>query len=166
MIEPETYRFADDGRFPNSRLPLLIYRAALPADADGMEQRFGANEWSNAWRNGVFPFHHFHSNADEVLGIAAGEVRVKFGGPTGQVIALRAGDVVIIPAGVAHCNRGQSPGPLIVGAYPGGAEYDTRLGEPGEHEAAKRAAAAVALPSADPVAGRAGAMLRLWRGAG
>ena len=162
MIEPETYRFAGDGRFPNSRLPLLIYRRALPAHADAMEGRFGENGWTNGWRNGVFPFHHFHSNAHEVLGVAAGEIRVAFGGPAGQVIPIRAGDVVVIPAGVAHCNRGQSPGPLIIGAYPGGAEYDTKLGEPGDYEAAKRAAESVQVPPTDPVAGPAGPLLLLW----
>ena len=25
-MEPETYHFEDDGRFPNSRLPVLVYR--------------------------------------------------------------------------------------------------------------------------------------------
>src|SRR4051794_7560263 len=114
MTEPETYRFADDGCFPNSRLPLLVYRRVLSADADTMEQHFERNGWANAWRNGVFPFHHFHSNAHEVLGVAAGEISVCFGGPSGQIVRIRAGDVIVIPAGVAHCNRGQSPGPLIV----------------------------------------------------
>ena len=134
MTEPETYRFDRDGGFPNSSLPLLIYRRAILADADAIEQRFERNGWSNTWRNGVFPFHHFHSNAHEALGVAAGELRVGFGGPAGTVLTIRAGDVIVIPAGVAHCNRGQSPGPLIVGAYPGGGErYDIKLGEPAEH---------------------------------
>jgi uncharacterized protein YjlB len=166
MTKPETYRFAGDGRFPNSPLPLLIYRRALPADADAMERRFGENGWGNPWRNGVFPFHHFHSNSHEVLGVAAGEVRVAFGGPSGEVIAIRAGDVIVIPAGVGHCNRGQSPGPLIVGAYPGGGEYDTMLGEPAEYETAKRAVGSVKLPAADPVMGQVGPLLRLWSATG
>jgi uncharacterized protein YjlB len=162
MTEPETYWFTEDDRFPNSRLPLLIYRRTLPADADLMQERFEANGWSNAWRNGVFPFHHFHSNAHEVLGVAAGEVRVAFGGPGGRVIPVRAGDVIVIPAGVGHCNLGQSPGPLIVGAYPGGSAYDTRLGEPSEYDAASRAVAGVKLPETDPVWGGAGPLLELW----
>jgi uncharacterized protein YjlB len=162
MIEPEIYRFAGDGRFPNSSLPLLIYRRALAADADSMEQRFADNGWSNAWRDGIFPFHHFHSNTHEVLGVAAGEIRVAFGGPSGRIIPLRSGDVVLIPAGVAHCNRGQSPGPLIVGAYPDGAEYDIRLGDPAEYEEAARSIAAIARPRADPVAGAAGPLAQLW----
>jgi uncharacterized protein YjlB len=57
---PETYVFEDDGRIPNSRLPVLVYRQALPADPAAMERRFAANEWSNGWRNGIYPFHHFH----------------------------------------------------------------------------------------------------------
>ncbi len=161
----EPHRFAADGWFPNSPLPLLVYRGALPADADAIEQCFERHGWSGCWRNGIFPFHHFHSNAHEVLGIAAGEARVQFGGPSGEVVSVRAGDVVVIPAGVGHCNRGQSPGLLVIGAYPGGADYDTRLGEPGEYEEACRSVAAVPVPASDPVEGHRGALLRLWRDA-
>ncbi len=61
------YLLADDGTFPNSRLPLLLYPAVLdPADPDpaaAFEQRFQANGWPGAWRNGVFGFHHYHSTA-------------------------------------------------------------------------------------------------------
>ena len=85
--------------------------------------------------------------------------------PVSEAEAEKLVDLVrrFIPAGVGHCNRGQSPGPLIVGAYPDGADYDTKLGEAGEHEAAKRAVAAVGLPSTDPVGGGSGPLLRLWR---
>jgi uncharacterized protein YjlB len=163
MTEPDAYRFADDGRFPNSKLPLLLYRGALAADPAEMERVFAANGWSNAWRDGIFRYHHFHSIAHEVLGIAAGEVRVAFGGPAGQEVSVRAGDVVAIPAGVAHCNRGQSADLLVVGAYPGGADYDIRRGDAGEHAAVLRAIAAVAVPRSDPVAGREGPLRRLWK---
>ena len=54
-----------------------------------MERAFAANGWSNAWRDGIFRYHHFHSTAHEVLGIAAGEVRVAFGGPSGREVAAR-----------------------------------------------------------------------------
>ncbi len=162
MTEPETHVFDPDGQFPNSTLPLLVYRAALPADAAAMEQRFGANGWGGGWRDGIFPFHHFHSDAHEVLGIARGTARVAFGGPGGRTVAMSAGDVVVIPAGVAHCNQGDSGDLLVVGAYPGGGAFDTKRGDPAEYAAALRASAAVPLPAADPVDGAEGALLRLW----
>ena len=162
MSDPEAYRFADDGRFPNSALPLLVHRRALPPDPAAMERAFAAHGWSNAGRNGIFGVDHLHSTAHEVLGIAAGAVRVAFGGPSGRGVTVRAGDVVVIPAGVAHCNRGQSADLLVVGAYPGGAGYDTRRGIPAEHAAALRAIAAVPVPGSDPVLGRDRGLRRLW----
>lgn len=162
-ITPLTFAFDDDGTIPNSRLPLLVYRDAVPADAAGIERLFEANRWPPAWRNGVHPFHHFHSTAHEVLGVARGEASVLFGGPNGKVLAVRAGDVVVVPAGVAHCNQGQSDDLLIVGAYPdNGPGPDLRRGQPGEHDAAGRAVAAVPRPAADPVVGVTGGLAKLW----
>lgn len=163
MDQPLTFTFDDDGSIPNSPLPLLVYRNAVPADAAAIERAFAANHWPPAWRNGVHPFHHFHSSAHEALGVARGEVSVLFGGPNGTVLTARAGDVVVVPAGVAHCNQGQSSDLLIVGAYPdNAANPDLRRGKPGEHAAATRAIGAVPLPPADPVEGVNGALSRLW----
>jgi uncharacterized protein YjlB len=163
MKEPVAFVFGDDGVIPNSRLPLLVYRDAVPTDAAAIEALFAANHWPPAWRNGVHPFHHFHSTAHEVLGVARGEVSVVFGGPGGQTLTVRAGDVVVVPAGVAHCNRGQSSDLLIVGAYPdNGPGPDLRRGKPSEHAAAEQSVEAVPLPAADPVMGSDGALLRLW----
>ena len=159
---PEAYHFSADRGFPNSRLPLLVYRAALDANPAAIERVFAAHDWSNAWRDGIFGYHHFHSTAHEVLGIAAGEVRVLFGGPSGQEMAVRQGDVVVIPAGVAHCNKSQSGDLLVVGAYPGGSDYDIRRGDPADYTSAVRAIAGVSLPGNDPVTGGAGHLLRLW----
>jgi uncharacterized protein YjlB len=164
LQEPETYIFEASGGFLNSRLPLLVYRAALPANAEAIERRFAANGWSNAWRDGIFHFHHFHSTAHEVLGVARGRARVAFGGPDGKVLEVQAGDVIVIPAGVGHCNLGDAGGLLIVGAYPGGAEYDLRRGDAAAQAEVERNLARVPLPQADPVAGVEGPLLRLWRG--
>jgi uncharacterized protein YjlB len=166
MSVPETLRFTDDGWFPNSSLPLLVYRAALPSDAGAMIRTFAGHGWSNAWRNGIFPYHHFHSIAHEVLGIASGWVQVAFGGPSGQAVTVRVGDVVVIPAGVAHRNLGQSRDLLVVGAYPGGSDYDIRRGDPAEHAAALRAIAQVPLPDSDPVLGESGGLRQLWADSG
>ncbi len=162
MDKPETYIFDGDGRFPNSRLPALVYRGALLADVDAMTRAFAANGWSNAWVDGIFPYHHFHSIAHEVLGIASGEVQVALGGPEGRTVTLGGGDVVVIPAGVAHRNLGHSGRLAVVGAYPGGADWDVKRGEPGEYAVVAKAAAAVSPLVTDPVGGDDGELRRLW----
>src|SRR5581483_9330476 len=78
----ETYCFADDGTVPNSALPLVVYRGALPESGDravSCEAMFARNGWPDAWRNGIYPYHHYHSTAHEVLGIARGHARVRIG---------------------------------------------------------------------------------------
>lgn len=163
MTEPLTFTFADDGAIPNSILPLLIYRAAVPHDPSVIERLFAANRWPPAWRDGVHPFHHFHSNAHEVLGVARGAATVLFGGPGGQALTVEAGDVVVVPAGVGHCNQHQTPDLLIVGAYPDNAcRPDLHRGKAGDHAIAVANVAAVAMPAADPVAGCDGPLLRRW----
>jgi uncharacterized protein YjlB len=149
-MSPEAYLFADDGRFPNSPLPLLVYRAALPLNADDIEARFANNGWSNAWRNGIYAYHHFHSTAHEVLGIAADWAEVQFGGPNGRAVKVQAGDVVVIPADVAHRNMNQSADLLVVGAYPGGMDCD--MCRDGADHA--KTIAAVPVPDCNPVTGR------------
>jgi uncharacterized protein YjlB len=163
MTEPETFLFEDDGAIPNSRLPLLVYRSALPADPVAIEKTFAANRWPPVWRDAVHPFHHFHGNTHEALGVASGEATVLFGGPNGRVLRISAGDIVIIPAGVGHCNQSQSPDLLIVGAYPENApKPDQYHAIPSEHDAAARKVAATPPPTADPVTGGDGPLRRLW----
>lgn len=162
-MTPLTFTFADDGAIPNSELPLLVYRDAVPADPAAIERIFAANRWPPAWRGGVHPFHHFHSTAHEVLGVARGEATVLFGGPNGQVLTVKAGDVVVVPAGVGHCNQGHSDDLLIVGAYPGnGPRPDLRRGRPEEHDTAAAAIARVPVPASDPVTGLVAPLRGLW----
>ena len=153
MHTAETHIFAGDGRFPNSPLPLIVYRQALAADASAMERHFRQHGWSNAWRDGIYWFHHFHSIAHEVLGIAGGHATVAFGGPSGEIVPIAAGDVVVIPAGVAHCNHRQSDDFLVVGAYPDGGGWNVKRGDPHEYYQCRNIIAAVPLPALDPVTG-------------
>lgn len=158
--------FEDDGTFPNSRLPLLFYRAALDgnaADAEALERLFDVNGWPPAWRSSIFTYHHYHSTAHEALGVAAGEARLMLGGPAGREFEVSAGDVIVIPAGVAHCRLGSSGDFLVVGAYPPGQEWDLLRGEAGERPDADENIARVPLPQSDPVAGKEGPLLTHWR---
>jgi uncharacterized protein YjlB len=165
-MTPETHRFEDDGRIPNSRLPLLAYRQALALEqrdlASAFERLFGRNDWRRSWRDGIYPFHHFHSTSHEVLGVASGTAWVRFGGENGASLALAAGDVVLIPAGVGHKNEGSSPDFLVVGAYPEGRDWDVRRGDPAEREEVMANLARVPLPGADPVHGQGGPLATIW----
>lgn len=76
---------------------------------------------------------------------------------------MSRGDVVVIPAGVAHKNLGASPGFALVGAYPAGQLWDMMYGKPGERPRADENIARVPLPEADPVYGAGGPLLAHWR---
>jgi uncharacterized protein YjlB len=166
-MEIEQHRFSDDGSVPNNaRLPLIVYRGALdtgPNAAAACEALFAGNDWAGGWRGGVYPYHHYHSTAHEALGIVAGSARVRFGGDDGTVVEVRAGDVVVIPAGVAHKGEMASPDLVIVGAYPGGKGPDMRVPGKGDRGEAIANIAAVPLPASDPVGGAAGPIVEDWR---
>jgi uncharacterized protein YjlB len=163
----ETFAFADDGLIPNNRLPLILRRGAvapaIPDPARAFEATFARNGWTGAWRDGIFPFHHYHSTSHEVLGIARGTAIVRFGGEGGSSVRVNAGDVVVIPAGVGHKRVEASPDLLVVGAYPDGAPYDLIRADPAAVAAARGRIAGVPLPATDPVDGADGPLVRLWR---
>jgi uncharacterized protein YjlB len=165
-MRTETVLFADDGDIPNSRYPLIAYRGAIDPDsgdpAVAFETLFAENGWGNGWRNGIFPFHHYHSTAHEVLGIAAGSAEVRFGGESGQTLHVSAGDAVLIPAGVGHKRLSSSSDLLVIGAYPPGQRADL-MREGAEDKTGVRARIAkVGVPGSDPVTGRDRALARLW----
>lgn len=170
--QPETIRFADDGETPNNpRLPLVLYRQALSLHgardpAAEFEKAFGRHGWGDGWRNGIHGFLHFHARTHEVLGIARGRVTVEFGGASGEKVELAAGDVAILPAGIGHRRLSASPDLLVVGAYPEGCDssYDQPASGRGRHAAAVAAVAATPLPAQDPVFGRDGPLMTLWKG--
>jgi uncharacterized protein YjlB len=157
-----------DGAIPNHpRWPLLIYPAAVAiAGADPavlFEAMFTRNGWPAAWRNGVFPFHHYHSNAHEALGIYSGEVTVQFGGEAGVTVVARPGDVIVLPAGTGHKKLASSGALGVVGAYPVGADPDTCMPPFARGKKNAAAAANVPLPIGDPVFGKTGPLFEYWR---
>ena len=167
VVEPEQFSFRDDGVFPNSVLPILLYRQAFMAEAEDrasvVEQCFAENDWTNSWRNGVYSFTHYHSTTHEVLGAYGGAATLRLGGEHGKNVEVRAGDVIVIPAGVAHQNIGASADFAVVGAYPDGREWDLLRGRPGERPKADRNIAALSIPDNDPIYGAEGPLRQIWK---
>ncbi len=159
---------APDGAVPNHpRWPLLVYPAAVPISgsdpAAAFEELFTRNRWPAAWRNGVYPFHHFHSDGHEALGVYSGEVTVQFGGDAGVAVTAKPGDVIVLPAGTAH-KKLSSRGALgIVGAYPEGQHPGTCVPPLARFKNAAQEVARVPLPACDPVYGASGPLFDFWK---
>ncbi len=163
-IKPEKFYFEDDGKIPNSNLPLLIYRNAFTESltASKLQDHFESNGWTNSWDNGIYSYHHYHSKSHEVLGVYAGSALLHMGGEAGEKIKVQAGDIVIIPAGVGHKNLENSSDFAVVGAYPEGREWDILKGEPGERPKADENIAALPIPASDPLLGEGAGLISIW----
>lgn len=153
----ERFELGRDGAIPNNpRLPVLIYHGVIGRGGDparSFERLFRRNGWTNSWRDGMYGFHHFHSTAHEVLGIAGGWVRARIGGTGGHVFDLGTGDVVLLPAGTGHKCESASVDLLIVGAYAEGREWDLRRGAPEEWDEVLENIRLLPDPERDPVTG-------------
>jgi uncharacterized protein YjlB len=162
------HRLAASGGVPNHpHWPVLVYEGAIGiAGADpaaAFEALFDRNGWPAAWRNGIYPFHHFHCDAHEALGVYSGEVTAQFGGEGGVVVTARPGDVIVLPAGTGH-KKLSSHGALgIVGAYPAGQQPDLCTPLLSNLKRSAAAVARVALPRLDPVCGEDGPLFHHWK---
>jgi uncharacterized protein YjlB len=168
--KPLTFLFKDDGTIPNNpRLPFVVYRGAIdvreaPLGEEVIERVFDTNGWGDMWRNGVYPYAHYHSKIHEAMGVARGRAKVRFGGKTGRELELEAGDVAILPAGTGHQCLKASRDFVVVGAYPPDGEYDLCRARKAARKNALETIPKVPLPKKDPAFGTKGPLKRLWRG--
>jgi uncharacterized protein YjlB len=166
-LEPLAIVFADDGLVPNNPKPFLVYQQAVDVKNDHPEKTieglFGANGWGAMWRNGVYDYLHYHATVHEVLGVARGHARVRFGGDGGQELEISAGDVAILPAGTGHQLISASSDFCVVGAYPPGPPMQIMRPTPENHAKALRTIPDVKVPKTDPVMGADGPLVRLWK---
>src|SRR5579872_4820652 len=163
----EKLRLDGDAFVPNHPFwPLLLYRAAvrLPKDGDPaaiLEDLFRRNGWGGTWRNGVYGYTHYHSQIHEALGVARGAAKLQFGGESGPILDVTAGDVAVLPAGTGHKRIEASGDFLVVGAYPPEGKYD-ECTRPDDRERALATIVKTARPATDPVYGADGPLLNAW----
>ena len=164
---PEPIFFKDDGITPNNILPVLLYRRSFGNEVQdlttAMERCFRQNQWTNNWRDVVLNQDHYHSTTHEVLGISKGTVALKLGGAQGVQKQFNAGDVIVIPAGVAHSAINNTADYLVVGGYPFNLTWDMIYCEPAKYKEAVTRIMSLNLPITDPIYGADGYLTEIWK---
>jgi uncharacterized protein YjlB len=88
---------------------------------------------------------------------------LQLGGPEGPKIFIEKGDVLVIPAGVAHKNLGAKNSVSVIGAYPDGLDYDMNYGKPSERPLTDENIKRVPVPESDPVLGINEGLTKIWK---
>ncbi len=84
----------------------------------------------------------------------------------GVEVSLSIGDAIVLPAGVAHCCLESDGEYEYVGLYPKGSpHWDNNFCRADVEETREKAAnaRAVPLPDCDPIDGKDGYLLRIWK---
>lgn len=205
MVRVKTYNLSPTPLIPNSPLPILHYPNLLSSpssrDPTKVHETFSRNGWQVQWiyRYGPTQQSHYHSAAHECMAVLSGEATIRFGAADepgadleesthgrakedgGLEVKARAGDVFVLPAGVAHKTFDTEPvaefqlltagdghhvagkdvakslegvklsGFTMIGAYPEGVMWDFAVG--GENQGRYEEVWTVPKPSHDPVLG-------------
>lgn len=170
-VEIQSARFEDDGFIPNSEFPALIYRGVINIRPDTSPETLqkeladlvDKNNWRLEWAWRIYRQIHYHSTAHETLVVFSGNAIVQMGGPrVGKNFNLSKGDVLIIPAGVAHECRESSPDFQVFGLYPKGQNWDMNYGKRKERAKAIPNIENTSLPKKDPIYGGDDPLLEYW----
>ncbi|KAF1835900.1 hypothetical protein BDW02DRAFT_567516 [Decorospora gaudefroyi] len=141
--------------------PLFLYHSAFPSSTSpsAIEAHLPTNGIAPQWRYTMYQTTHYHSTTHEVLCIFKGRAKLLFGGeenPAKVEVELKAGDAVVVPAGVGHrLMEDMEGGFQMVGGYPDGCSWDMCYGREGEESKAE-AVAKVAWLGKDPLYGHDG----------
>ena len=146
-LQVSRYFIPAHGLIPNTSIqekPVLIYHAAFPSstNASAIESHLQSIAVVDpAWRYTMYSTSHFHSTSHEVLCIASGKAKLCFGhedNPKRVEPVVVKGDVIVVPAGVAHRLLDDLAGGFqMVGSYPKGRDWDMCYGKEGEEEKVK-----------------------------
>jgi uncharacterized protein YjlB len=156
---------------PNTSLqskPLLIYHSALQASPSSSAEISHHLEKVGVvkpqWTYSMYPTSHYHSMTHEVLSVVAGKAKLCFGhedNPDRFEPMVSSGDVMVVPAGVAHrLLEDVDGGFMMVGAYPPGKEWDMCYGKAGEEGRAENIKK-LGWFSKDPIYGESGPALEV-----
>ncbi|KAI1076250.1 hypothetical protein F5B20DRAFT_584593 [Whalleya microplaca] len=141
MVQAEKHYFPPTRLVPNSPQPLLHYKGLI-SESDRRPERIhdvlDGNDWKTQWifRYGTTQASHYHSQIHEAMVVLTGTATIRFGVADtdpdldkstwggsqeegGVEIAASAGDVFVIPAGVAHKTHDTSPGAAFSLLTPG-----------------------------------------------
>ena len=145
MSTVHKYHLFPTERIPNSPRPLLHYKNAVAikpnaTHCDPLEvwKTFNDNGWRVSWifRYGSTQLSHYHSQAHECMAVLSGTATIRFGVADtsenmeentngsawedgGVELDAEAGDVFVIPAGVAHKTYNTKPEEEFVLLTPG-----------------------------------------------
>lgn len=140
-LKVSSYQIPAHGGIPNTSIqkyPLLIYHHCIRATSSPsiIEKHLeDVGIVTPQWRYTMYSTTHFHSTTHEVLCISHGAARLLFGGeenPGSVEVTVEKGDVIVVPAGVAHRLIEDLGGFQMVGSYPDGALWDMCYGKKGE----------------------------------
>jgi uncharacterized protein YjlB len=161
----------DDGIIPNSPLPVLVYRSVILFDKrksveenhKALEKAVLRNEWKVDWLWRIYRKTHYHSTAHECLVVFSGRAEIELGGHRVDYRErIGVGDVLIIPAGVAHRCVMSTENFSVFGLYPVGQTYDLLWGRKSDRKKALKNIVFVPRPIADPVFGKKGPLMHNW----
>ncbi|KAJ3528284.1 hypothetical protein NM208_g10273 [Fusarium decemcellulare] len=179
-IIPEKHFVKPTAHCPNNVLPVLVYRGVLPephneASTTELLESHGWGTW------GTIVTKHFHPNTHECYGVFQGESELIFGAggaddeDAGVKCHVGAGDVIVVPAGVAHASvsdqdktKDKSEKYRYIGVYPEGApKWRSEFGKVPlvEKQELLDEISEVPVPSQDPVVGHGGPLSQIWAAA-